>query len=351
MKFNVKDFMTDQKLQECGPAANGVYIHILCVLFNSEERGRYLFKTDEIKQFADILPQQNAQQINQQTEQQIKNICCVFAGRLVKHLPFSEREVESGLVELILNNVLYFEGFYLCQKRMIHDASVSKSRSNAGRKGAMVTNSRKNGANPGVILPQQNAQQKKRLSKQQNPNYNYSNKEVVVNKDKKGVLRNTGGGTGEKKSGGKKGLNDLNEIENKMMNQLYEVNDFLELYFRDRKYASPRESLAASKYMDLETLEEWAKAFNKFLVISGADLDDDGRTVKTNADWVRHFGFWLAKQDLNQNPQKINEEKNKNHNGKQKQHSSAANGTGGNVDILSTFAKIDSVLRNNGKHG
>ena len=134
MKYNVKDFMTDSNLRECGPESIGVYIFILCVLFNSKERGKYLIKSEAIKNFAEILPRQNVQQTNQQDEQQIKSICRIFAERLVKHLPFTENEISAGLTELISNDILYFEGCYLCQKRMIRDASISKSRSDAGKK-------------------------------------------------------------------------------------------------------------------------------------------------------------------------------------------------------------------------
>ena len=40
----VQDFMTDEKLNECSPAANGIYIRLMCILHKSETYGQILLK-------------------------------------------------------------------------------------------------------------------------------------------------------------------------------------------------------------------------------------------------------------------------------------------------------------------
>ncbi len=215
LKFNVKDFRTDSKVCRCSANANGVYIHLICLLFDSESRGRFLLPSDCLKNFAEILPRQNIQQTNQQTEQQISTMCRCIAAPLVKHLPFFENEIESALVELLINNVLYLEGYYLCQKRMIKDVDLSRKRSNSGKKGADATNKKKSKPHPSkkdvaedlpADLPQQKEQQK--------PNYNYnSNYNYKEGIDNEGVSNNTGGGTGEIFTGGEKEKGDVKRVE------------------------------------------------------------------------------------------------------------------------------------------
>jgi len=40
----VQDYLTDEKLNECSPATQGVYIKLLCVLHKMEEYGTILLK-------------------------------------------------------------------------------------------------------------------------------------------------------------------------------------------------------------------------------------------------------------------------------------------------------------------
>ncbi len=58
-----------------------------------------------------------------------------FASQLVKHLPYTQQEIFSAIQDLIREDVCYFDGDYLCQKRMIKDNDISIKRSKAGRKG------------------------------------------------------------------------------------------------------------------------------------------------------------------------------------------------------------------------
>jgi hypothetical protein len=116
--FYVQDFMTDEKLSECSAEATGVYIRIMCLLHKSHEYGTILLK-----------------QKDKQTTKQINN----FALKLVKHMPYSIKVIESGLTELIDEGVLILDGDRITQRRMVKDNDISLKRSKAGKKGGTQT--------------------------------------------------------------------------------------------------------------------------------------------------------------------------------------------------------------------
>lgn len=118
----VQDFMTDEKLAECSAEANGVYIRIMCLMHKSEEYGKIALSGKDIAQFGNT------------------GILDMFAGKLVKHMPFTVDVIRKALDELIEEKVLYVDATKLCQKRMIKDAQISEVRAAAGRKGADKTN-------------------------------------------------------------------------------------------------------------------------------------------------------------------------------------------------------------------
>ncbi len=111
----IQDFMTDEKLCECSAEANGVYIRLMCLMHKSEFYGKILLK-----------------QKHKQNGGQILN----FASMVVKTMPFSLDEVVRGLTELVNEKVLYIEGDFLIQKRMVKDAEISEKRAVSGRLGA-----------------------------------------------------------------------------------------------------------------------------------------------------------------------------------------------------------------------
>lgn len=115
----VQDFLTDEKLAECSAKSTGVYVRLMCIMHKSEEYGKILLR-----------------QKDRQTDQQIKN----FAAKIAKQMPYSEDVILASLQELIDENVLYIDGDYLVQKRMVKDNSISELRSLAGKKGAEETN-------------------------------------------------------------------------------------------------------------------------------------------------------------------------------------------------------------------
>lgn len=125
----VQDFLTDEKLNECSAASTGVYIKLMCIMHKSNQYGKIMLRSLPID-----LPQQN--------EQQNILICRRFAEQLVRHLPFSVEEIFKAICELLKEGVLYLEGDFLCQKRMIHDNELSIKRATSGKKGSDVTNKR-----------------------------------------------------------------------------------------------------------------------------------------------------------------------------------------------------------------
>jgi len=118
MPLYIKDFLTDEKLNECSASAQGVYIKIMCLLHKSETYGGLLLK-----------------QKFKQSENQITNFAELFA----RLLPFNLHEIESALKELLEAKVMYFDGDFLWQKRMKKDGEISEIRSEAGSKGGKKT--------------------------------------------------------------------------------------------------------------------------------------------------------------------------------------------------------------------
>lgn len=114
----VQDFLTDEKLIECSASATGVYIRLMCIMHKSEEYGVILLK---------------------QKDKQNDSNCLNFAYKLAKFLPYPEKEILSGLTELLNEGVLILDGDKLIQKRMVKDNSISIVRAEAGSKGGKKT--------------------------------------------------------------------------------------------------------------------------------------------------------------------------------------------------------------------
>lgn len=114
----VQDYLTDEKLNECCAASQGVYIKILCLMHKSEQYGTILLK-----------------QKDKQAPKRINN----FAYKLAKHLLFTQDEIEKALIELLQEKVLQIKGDTLSQKRMIKDNILSIKRAESGAKGGKRT--------------------------------------------------------------------------------------------------------------------------------------------------------------------------------------------------------------------
>jgi len=110
----VKDFLTDEKLNECSAESTGVYIRLLCIMHKSQTYGVILLK-----------------QKDKQTGKQVSD----FALKLVKQMPYDAKTIERSLAELLDEGVLSIDGDTLFQKRMVRDGKVSDARVLAGKKG------------------------------------------------------------------------------------------------------------------------------------------------------------------------------------------------------------------------
>lgn len=124
LPLNVQDFLNDEKLLECSASATGVYIRLMCMMHKSDPYGKIAIKSRDISLFDEIEP------LGQ------------FASQLVRHMPYDEQEILNSLKELVGEGVLYVDGNYLCQKRMIRDSEISEKRAEAGRRGSSITNKR-----------------------------------------------------------------------------------------------------------------------------------------------------------------------------------------------------------------
>lgn len=112
----VEDFLTDEKLNLCSAATQGIYIKMMCIFHKSENYGGILLK-----------------QKDKQNSSTPFNFACKFA----KLLPFAFDEILFAITELIDENVLTIDGDFLFQKRMVKDNYISETRSKSGKKGGL----------------------------------------------------------------------------------------------------------------------------------------------------------------------------------------------------------------------
>ena len=117
----------------------------------------------------------------------------------------------------------------------------------------------------------------------------------------------------------------------------YDVDYLLKNYFTSSSYARTREQVAMISHMDEQTLQDWSKAFNRFLI-------SEGTTQKQKSDWPKHFKRWLNLQNKNQNPNILfNEKSVENGNGAKQQFAN-----NGPVKGHQPFS-MESVLRKTDK--
>lgn len=152
----VQDYLTDEKLNECSAASQGVYIKIMCILHKQEDYGKILLR-----------------QKDQQNASKIKNFACKFA----KLLPFPVDVIESALIELVDEKVLTIDGDTMFQKRMVKDGEISIKRSQAALSKPVCYS--KSGSKT-----EANSQAKQAAKAEQNPEYEYANEnEDVIESD------------------------------------------------------------------------------------------------------------------------------------------------------------------------
>ena len=160
----VKDFLTDEKLNLCSAASQGIYIKLMCLMHKSEIYGGILLK-----------------QKFKQNSSTILNFAC----ELSKLLPFTLLELETALDELISDGVLSLDGDLLYQKRMVHDNEISLKRSESGSKGGNVRVKKQKNTSICLSKIQANNQANVQAKSKQNPEYEieYENEYENINKD------------------------------------------------------------------------------------------------------------------------------------------------------------------------
>ena len=247
----------------------------------------------ESQWYGKILLEQKYQQTFQQTSQQNSNICSdvvgMFANKLLRHLPFTLLEIQVSLCQLIENKVLYIDGEFLCQKRMIKDGSTSQSRSLAGKSSAAKGGGLKNFV--GTKSPTKSQQQQQQTS----VSVSVSKEEI----DNKGVSNNTSGGVGVKNFGGEE---EREGIDHYIGNWHLTTNPedckkyyFTHTYFQTAKQSSLSVLFTYFKADDQEILTErlqlWADEFNQLLHRTNPE-----NAMKGAGCWPDHFYNWLRKQ-------------------------------------------------------
>jgi len=204
LKFDFKDFSTDIQLMKCSPATTGVYIRLICLLCQTESRGKYELGEDFTAKFASILLKQNVEQKNEQIGKHLLDVCCGIADDIGRLLSYEREHIVSAFMELLKHNVIYLEDKFICQKRMIRDAEISKMRASSGRKGGLASIKKQKKAPKKTDdafaqnLLEQNVKQK--------PNYNYisinnTNTEIGEEKKEKEGIGNVRGVQGDENLG------------------------------------------------------------------------------------------------------------------------------------------------------
>lgn len=117
----VDDFLADEKLAECSPAAHGIYVRLLCLMHKSEQYG--VIFADKNEQILIESMQKN--------DEFYSKFLKFFAKKLARKMPFSAAEINRGLAELVSKGVVQVTGCNISQKRMLRDAEISKKRAGA----------------------------------------------------------------------------------------------------------------------------------------------------------------------------------------------------------------------------
>ena len=110
----VQDVISDEKLIECSAKAHGVYFRLLCILHKQTSYGKIELKAKY---------KQNGSKKN------------AFSEMLKKQMPFDISIIQESISELLEEKVLFIEGDFLCQKRMIKDSDISSKRALSGALG------------------------------------------------------------------------------------------------------------------------------------------------------------------------------------------------------------------------
>lgn len=158
--FDTKDFQNDMGVRQLSASATGVYFWILCILHESETRGRFCLSkfASKIQAKDQAKPEAKVKQ----TSGICLDVCLRFASVLSKLMPFTSEEIAAALDELLYFKIIHISGDILEQKRMVRDAEIRNKRASAGKKGGNV--SKGNAAKEEILLEQNSKQNSKQNS-------------------------------------------------------------------------------------------------------------------------------------------------------------------------------------------
>ncbi len=151
-------------VRQLSASATGVYFWILCILHESETRGRFCLSkfASKIQAKDQAKPEAKVKQ----TSGICLDVCLRFASVLSKLMPFTSEEIAAALDELLYFKIIHISGDILEQKRMVRDAEIRNKRASAGKKGG---NASKGNAAKEEILLEQNSKQNSSKSVSKEP--------------------------------------------------------------------------------------------------------------------------------------------------------------------------------------
>jgi uncharacterized protein YdaU (DUF1376 family) len=134
----VDDYLSDEKLNQCEPSSEGIYIRIMGMMHKSKDYGSI-----ELTPFDEAKHEQKVSKLkaNEKQTELIKFLDCnaddfyLMACKVQTMIGRDLTLVVSALIDLVGNDVLQFTNKILVQKRMKKDGEKSKIRANAGAKG------------------------------------------------------------------------------------------------------------------------------------------------------------------------------------------------------------------------
>lgn len=136
--FYVDDYLSDEKVKQCDPSSEGIYIRVLCNMHKSKSYGQI-----EITPFDQAKLKQTASKIVVTDEEKsllsyvgiAVSDFSIMVAKISNLIGRSNEQVFRALLDLLGNDVLQMDGLVLLQKRMVRDGQKSEARAKAGRIG------------------------------------------------------------------------------------------------------------------------------------------------------------------------------------------------------------------------
>lgn len=251
----VQDYLTDEKLNACLPATQGVYIKIMCLFHKCDPYGVILLK---------------------QKDKQNESMCLNFANKLANLLPFNLPVIKNALEELLDEKVLYIEGDFLYQKRMVKDNEISCKRAVSGKNGGKKTQSKNKNFAKANDKPKQEAKN------EQNTEYEIEdvNEDVNINNEEKEV-------TGEKETKPRKSKKQVLELNYPFTSEL-----FIETWNILVSTPKWKKKIPHSLQLALNSLGKYKEEFAIQLMNKAIENNWQGVTY---ADTDEQYQKWLLK--------------------------------------------------------